>query len=789
MKKIVLFSLLIITTIIAQTGYYQNLSDEEKEKLKNNSPQYLIDSLENEQKKGSSVNLSISDTIDNSVDNSVDNRTGDTINFSVKDSLYLEYLLLNDSLNRDSSKLFDDSVKHLKYSELDEDSEYKKQIIGDSSELKIFGMDFIESLKYSAPDFGPVSSEYIVGVGDEIVVIVWGDVQFNSSLEITRMGTISPKGIGQITVAGKSLKEIEKLLIKRFSRIYSGVKYGKSNATTFVDVTIGRMRKKQVYIVGDVKFPGTYSIPSLAGPLGAISFSGGPTEKGSLRDIYISRGNSIIDTVDLYGFLLSGEINDTIFIADQDVIIIPPVKNRVTLDGAVHRPAIYELKSNENLTDLLKYAGGFIPESNRNSCNIIRSFENSERKLITVDSINKDKTVELFKNDEVTINYLDFVNNIISVEGAVKYPGEFAYSENISLLDIIRLAGGVNDDYFPDRLEILRTYDDYKKEVISVNIGTLLDSTDLSQNIKLRKWDKIKILSLWDFKFRKFISISGEVNNPGKYFLRDSMTIQDILILAGGFTEKASKESVELSRIISSSKESGNSSEITKIEISSEFYENSSNKLQHMDNVFVRENSSLKEQEVVYLGGEFSYPGYYSKLNDSETLLSVIKRSGGIKNSGYIEGARFTRSKDSVGTVAINLIKLLDKEKSKDDIILEDGDSLLIPTFPKTVKVLGSVNYPTAVKFIPGKDISYYIKRAGGFSQTGDKKSVFVMLANGEVKSVKKRSNTVNAGSVITVPELIPDDKPPFNWGAFAQSLLAISTSIATIATLVITLR
>ena len=763
--RIVKFYFLMVVTLVSL------ISIAYSEPMAQTNPQDMIDSLKAEQIKKnfsrtSSSGLDISEESYSDLDLEETQNTIDSME-EVEDNEIVSM----------------DTVINEKYNELDTVNNYNIRLGVDStnSSLDVFGLNFIKNLKNSPNNLGPVNPSYRVGVGDEIVLIMWGGVEFTQTMVVNRIGTISPKGVGQFSVAGMSITEIKKSLIKRLSKVYSGVNYGKSSATTFVDVAIGHLRKKQVYIVGDVENPGSYSVSSLVGPLGILSYAGGPTKKGSMRDIYISRDSKIIDTVDLYNFLLNGKINDTVAIADQDVVIVPPIKTKVAISGAVHRPSIYELKNNESLADLLKYAGGFIPEAYTVSCNITRTFANNERRLITIDSIGDGSDVIIKKNDIVEIGFVDSVNNKIVVEGAVKRAGEFACTKGIRLLDAINLAGGVSEDYFPDRIEVLRTYENFNKEIIAVNLGELLKSPNSDKNITLRKWDIIKVYSKWNFENRKFVMISGEVARPGKYFLRDSMTVQDLILLAGGFTEKAYKKTIELSRIEDNSKVDGNIIGITRIDVDIDFYKSNSTLLKNMDNIFIKENSSLKEQEIVYLGGEFIYPGYYSKISDDETLLSLINRAGGLKKSAYLDGARFTRSKRTVGTVAINLKKLMKKGSVKEDIILEDGDSLVIPTEPKTVRVIGSVNYPTSVKYLKGANVSYYIKRAGGFASNANKKSIYVMLANGEVKQTGRHKKSVNAGSTITIPEKPFEEKVPFNWMAFTQALLGIATATVSI--------
>jgi len=669
--------------------------------------------------------------------------------------------------------IIDDGVLYNQYVDFGERDKFYLRTEVSTDILPRFGEAFINSLKSNFPRFGPVNPSYRLGLGDEVIISVWGDVQSVEKLRVDRLGKVTPRGIGAVQVAGKSLQEIQSALVSRYTQIYSGVRNGRSNATTFVDISMGALRTKQIFVVGNVVSPGTYSVPSTAGALGAISYAGGPTGTGSLREVYIKRSGEIIDTVDLYDNILSGNIIDSVALADYDVIVVPVIQKQVAISGAVYSPAIYELKNSEDLSDLLRFSGGYKPEAYTRSFNVTRTVAQSQRSTITV--FDKD-SLTLFSNDSLVIPFVDQIVNTVSIEGAVQRPGNYGTFEGMTLKDLILMADGTTEDYFKDRAEVIRTFEDFDKQVISVNIGDLLENDNSDENVVLQKWDIVKIYSKWDIQYREYVSIHGEVKLPGKYFLRDSMTVQDLILLAGGFTEKAFTDTVELSRVTSTNRVTGNMISSTQIAADNSFYVEDGEYLQHMDNLFIHENSSIQEQEIVYLNGEFSYPGYYAKQSDDETLLSLIQRAGGLKASAYLEGARFTRAKDSIGSVALDVKRLIEREEPQDDIILEHGDTLFVPTEPKTVIVAGAVNYPTSVQYVRGENIRYYIRRAGGLSNSANDESIYVILANGEVREVRKSSRIVNAGSAVIVPELLTE-KEPFNWTAFATSMLAIASS------------
>jgi len=644
-----------------------------------------------------------------------------------------------------------DTLDTLIFDELLIEEKKFERLDGNLSELKIFGEDFfyMASEMMLVPNIGPVNSDYRLGIGDELIIQIWGDVQSTESLIIGRNGTVSPTGIGQQRVAGLSVSEAKKLLIQRFSKVYSGVRNGASNATTFVDVNTGNLRQKSVIVVGEVAKPGSYLIPSTAGVVSAIAKAGGPTNTATMRNVVIRRsGSEKIDTVDLYGYFLTGKINDSISLSDFDVILVNPVGKRVMVDGAVRRPAQYELKDGETFEDLFKFCGGILPEAHARNILVERTNPGVDRQSYTIKEEDFSRAFPQ-KNDYVFIDFVDMFKNTVSIEGAIKRPGVWAFEEGMKISDIIDLAGGVLEEFFGDRIIVSRTHDDLSREMFSSNLKDILDGSPQADR-KLQKWDVVKVSSIWDLRQRNFVDVYGQVKKPGKYFFREGMTIQDVILLAGGFTEMAYKDTVEISRIIDSDLRKGNKIVYERINISEDFFKLNTNKLQHMDVVFVREDSKKKPQEIVYLGGEFLFPGNYAKVSENETVKDLIVRAGGFKTSAYLDGITFKRSKDSIGQIGINFYELFEKNKSRENIILEHGDTIIATTIPKTVVINGSVNSPTATKYVEGKNVGHYINRAGGLTLLGKRGIVYVIRANGETRQVSlSDKKSVNAGSQV----------------------------------------
>jgi len=660
----------------------------------------------------------------------------------------------------------------------------------DSMALQPFGGDFFRIAQelLLVPNIGPVNADYVLGVGDEIIIQIWGDVQYTESFLVGRNGTISPRGIGQVNLAGRTLREARQTLIQRYSRIYSGVRNGAPNATTFIDITTGTLRQKSIIVVGEVETPGNFLIPSTAGLVHAIARAGGPTDNASLRNVTIRRRGAAnidaVDTVDLYNFFLKGIITDTVTLSDFDVVLLNPVEKYVHVTGAVRRPGRYELREGETFADLIRFAGGFLPEAHTQNILIERTTIGQQRQNYTIAEEQLERVFPK-SNDFVTIEFVDKVNNTVSIEGAVERPGLWGFNEGMRISDLINIAGGVLEEFFGDRIVVIRTQENFEKEILAVTKQSVSDGTN---DLLLQKWDVVRVFSIWDLQFHRYIDIFGMVTRPGRYFLREGMTVQDIILLAGGFDKGAYRNSIEISRILSQDPDRGNTTQPTRINISTDFFKESTHILQHQDVVFVRENVTESDQEIIYLGGEFLFPGHYAKLTRNETLTQIIRRAGGFTESAFLDGTIFIRSRDSLGQVAIDFENLfntnLRRRRDAQDIILEHGDSIIASTNPRTVVVDGSVNSPATVRFVERRPVSHYVNRAGGLTLDGQRGVIYVIRANGEVREVRRMRdrNIVNSGSrLFAVDGPPPRERQP---QLVFAALTALTTTMTATATL-----
>ncbi|MFH1760715.1 MAG: SLBB domain-containing protein, partial [bacterium] len=425
----------------------------------------------------------------------------------------------------DSLKKAELKLKDEEFDELEEIKKYRQQIFFDTVLLEPFGFDFFRNKEAlsAIEEYGPVDADYVVGLGDEIVVMVWGDVEFTQSVIVNRIGTISVKGIGQVRVAGLTTKALKEKMVRRLSKVYSSIKYGNSDAKSFVDVALGRLRTKKVFLAGDVRNPGAYNVSAMSTVLNALLYAGGPLEIGSIRNIRVKRNDKIVKIIDLYDYFVKGDKSGDITLNDYDVILCPAVKKRISVRGAVHRQAIYELKENEGLKELLEFCGGIETEAYLKSINIKRTFKGDDRRIVTINNpfanVENNEKVELFDKDEVWISTIYNVLNTVTIEGSVLRPGEYEIKPEMRIKGLVELCGGVNPDCYFGRAEVFRTNDDLSSEVISVDLKKALEG-DIKENVDLKKWDIVRVYSQWDLKPREYVFIRGEVRNPGRYLLR-----------------------------------------------------------------------------------------------------------------------------------------------------------------------------------------------------------------------------------------------------------------------------
>ncbi len=652
------------------------------------------------------------------------------------------------------------------------------------------GLTFEPNLNIATPD------NYMLGPGDEVLIDVWGDAEVNYTRTISPEGTINIPRVGPITLSGYTVKEANSRIKRSLARIYAGINSG----STSVKLTLGNIRSIQVNIVGEVANPGTYTLPSLASLFHALYAAGGVSEIGSLRDVKVLRSGEVVVEGDIYDFLLSGDSTLDISLRDGDMIRVEPLKGTVEIGGNVRRPMRYETKEGETIADLIEMAGGFTSDANTSSVFVDRLREGNNHEVFTVQA-DDFANFEVLGNDNITVggSISDRYNNRVTIEGAVYREGNYALSNQISTVkELIEAAGGLRDNAFLNRAIIYREKPDWTSEMVTIDLGGLMNGS--VADFALQKNDRIVITTIEGMRQEQTVTIYGSVGAPGEYPYAENMTIEDLLVDAGGLLEEASTVNVSVSRRIKDSKSTELSKDLLEtftVEIDPELTVSggSNFKLQPFDQVYVRRSPVYITQSRVTVNGEVVFAGDYSLSYRGMRMVDAINEAGGITPEAYVKGAYLIRKYTpeeqiknqaierimaqqrmaSIGeannekattdtlsiemlaeafadtyTVGIDLEKALNDPTSDYNIVLRDGDVITIPLLNSTVQVLGAINYPNSVSYRKGQTVKDYVKMAGGYTQNARKAKPIVVYMNGMVDT--GNSARIEPGCQIIVP-------------------------------------
>jgi len=659
------------------------------------------------------------------------------------------------------------------------------QVVQNKSEgPQLFGYNFFNNSKIT---FQPnvniaVPKNYQIGPGDEIMIDLWGASEITYTAIVSKTGSIKINGVGFIYINGFTLEAATKKIISRLKRKHAGIGASKNSYERInTNVTVSKIRTVQVNIIGEVKVPGTYSINSLSTVLNALYVAGGPTKLGTFRDIKLIRNNKTIASLDIYEYLLNGTQNANLKLQDQDVLLVGPYQNLITVEGAVKRPGIYELNTSQTLADLINYFGGFTSNSYTDLL-VLERFDGIQKEVKEVNLKNASSFL-MQSGDRILVQeVLDLYKNKVSIEGEVYRPGNFELTENMTLKELLLKAEGVTPEAFLNRANIIRSTDNTNQENIPFSVTDILNDI---VNIPLLKNDKIIILNKKDLRENRTVTITGAVNKPQTFEYIDNMQIEDIISRAGGLKEGANPDLISVARRLKdgnfktlSQLFSVSSTKNLEINNGNPFY------IKPFDIIDVRYIKGYESQKSVKIEGQVNYAGNYILQNKEERLSSLIERAGGINEFADIDGAKFFRNNS---LVSIDLQQILNKTNSKNDIILQEGDRLVITEKEETVEVTGNVILPSLVKHQNSKNLKYYIANAGGFKERSRKSNIYVRYANGQVKTTTnflffKFYPKVKPGSVIVVPEKAEREKMS------TQEVLGITSSIATLALIIQTL-
>jgi protein involved in polysaccharide export with SLBB domain len=527
----------------------------------------------------------------------------------------------------------------------------------------------------------PTPVGYILGSGDKLFIDIYGQSEAYYQIEISPEGTIILENFGPIHLSGLTVKNATKRIENRLSKVYSGINGDQKN--TFVNVSVGKSRTIKVNIVGEVDVPGSYTLSAFNTVYNALYVAGGITENATLRDIKVYRNNKLISKVDIYKYLTAGDASADVALENNDLILVQPYTNRVTLKGAVKTKGRFELLKNESLQDLLNYASGFNEEAYTKTIKVKRV---SDGEHIVAD-INKDQfeiftpqSGDVFQVDKV----LDRYKNRVIVNGAVYRPGVYAITKGLGVKGLLAKTEGLKQDALLTSANIIRTNEDLSTSSISFNLRDVLSGKE--QDILLQKEDVLTILSKNDIKQDDYVEIAGAVNQAGIYPYSNGMKLKDLILKARGFNKDAAETRVEISRKLKDNLDKSQISQIIVVNISKEFddLENENNIiLSPFDHINVRTNPNLNEKEFVYVDGQVNYPGLYAIQSKSERISDLLKRAGGVNEFAYADGATLVRKTEyykketKFDKLQLTLLGLKDNVTTETDSLSESDSDLL----------------------------------------------------------------------------------------------------------------
>jgi protein involved in polysaccharide export with SLBB domain len=694
---------------------------------------------------------------------------------------------------------------------------------------KVFGEDlfkngnltFEPNLRLATP------KSYVIGPDDELLIDLSGDNEVSYELKVSPEGGINVQYVGRIAVGGLTIEQaISKIKASMYST-YPGLRSGR----TKIAVNIGNIRSIKITVLGEVVKPGSYTLPSLATAFNALYASGGPNKNGSFRKIEIIRSNKVVSTIDVYDFLLNGIQKNNIRLQDQDVINVPVYQSRVEMTGEVKRPAFFEVLSTESLEDVLRFGGGFNNQAYTAKIKVLQN-TNKERKIVDVNAESFGTYGPLNGDKYIVEAILDRFENRVNITGAVFRPGVFELQKNLTLKGLILKADGLTEDAFLNRGYISRLNADNSLSLLSFDVDKVMKGED--PDILLQREDKVTVSSIFDLREEYKISIQGEVREPGTFAYADNMNLEALIQMAGGFNEGATPNRIEISRRIKNSdatSASASTAEVFTVSVDNNLkIQQNGFSLKPFDIVTIRSSESYQIQKQIRVTGEVLFPGTYTITRKDERISDLIKRAGGLNPLAYIDGASLKRTggiearltdsldrikeekskllnlqrlkqtgaKDTTSIdkeatilrsdyVGINLERILKNPKSKQDLIVEDGDIIRIPKQLQTVRITGEVLQPNSIVYSSGKSFKNYISGAGGYSYNAYKKGAYIVYSNGSVAAASRflffnNYPQVKPGAEIFVPKRAERER------LTAQSWIGIGTAVASLGAIIVSL-
>ena len=668
----------------------------------------------------------------------------------------------------------------------------------------------------------PTPADYVLGAGDQVIIDIWGASQQSIDGEISPDGFVVIEGIGPIRLSGLTVAKANEYVKEMLGDDYNG---------SSITLSVGTVRSVKVEVVGDVVAPGSYTLSAFSTLFNALYTAGGISDMGTLRDINVFRGGKSVARIDVYDYIVNGNNSGNIRLQDNDLIVVGPYDAIVSVGGKVKRPMKYEMKEDETLSRLLSFAGNFTGDAFTKNVRVIRK---SGREY-SVHTVEKDAfaSFKLFDGDSIFVDSIvSRFSNMVEVKGAVFHPGMYETGGNINtVLDLLEAADGLREDAFTARAVMHRRKADRRLEVLAVDIEGIMDGR--VPDVELRKEDVLFIPSVHDMRGEETLRINGEVNFPGVYEYAENTTIEDFVLQAGGLTNAASMVKVDVFRRIYDAKALAEQDTITQnfsfaikdgfvVEGEPGFV------LEPFDEVHVRKSPVNSVTMNVTVEGAVNFAGDYAMYSRNYRLSDLIKAAGGLSDFAYPEGARLYRKMtdeeraqresvmklsqiqmyeesmrsesdyditlaDSlmnlklelgdVYAVAINLETAIKNPGGVEDIVLRESDVLMVPQYTSTIKISGEVRYPITLNYKKGEKLSYYIKRAGGYSDRAKKNGVYAIYMNGGVSEISRNSSgDIKPGCEIVVPTKNASKK------LSTTEIVAIGSSTASIATMIVTM-
>lgn len=681
----------------------------------------------------------------------------------------------------------------------------------DTRKSNVYGHDIFtnKNLTFEPNMNMATPADYRLGPGDSVFINIYGESEDNMNATISPEGSIILSQIGPIYLNGLTVEEANNRLRRLFAQKYAGF----DNHQSEVSLTLGDVRSIMVNVMGEVDVPGTYRLSPFSTVFAALYSAGGVNNNGSVRNVKVIRNGKEAVTIDLYEFLFNGKTSDNIRLEEGDVIMVPIADRIVNATGTFKRPMHFEMLPEETLSDLINYAGGFTSSSASDNI-VVTRWNGTDRDVMNIGEDDYG-VFTLRDGDNVSVGSTSGrIQNQVTISGAVLRPGTYALDGRISSVkDLIEIADGVLEDAFLSRAILYRLDEFRDRELLAIDLEGILNGT--SPDIPLRREDNLVIYSrdvVYDFGD---VTINGMVNSPGTFPFATDVTIDDLIVRAGGLRQGASYARIDIARRVIdpwSLEPTNETAKIYQFHVNEGFVTDpdSTFVLMPYDIVTVRSSPGYEPQRFVTVEGEVLFTGAYALQKRNERISDVIRRAGGITESAYVKGASLRRhlrenerlaleemrdlayarrnSADSLSqemlniqsvyTVAIDLEKAMANPGSSWDLVLRVGDEIKVPEMISTVDISGDVLFPTTVTYMPNLKFKDYIDLAGGYGERAKKNKCYVVYMNGEIQKAK-RNTPIEPGCKIIVPS---KQHKAFNW----EKVTAMASIVASLATMTV---